>query len=454
MTTTPSPDGEPLSSGTPRGADYPDAVGAPVAAHGPVAAPAPVAAPGGDVPRLRAVACAAVMALATAGAVLVGRDGRPGWQVVRVLALLLVAAGLLAVVRRASRVVVGLMALALGALGTGVGAVAGGPHLVKGGSSLVTGAGLVAAAGGLVLVVVGVVALAGAVGRWWRVPVALVAVVLVVPLALAGGVAVAATNPPLAHLGPETPADRGLTYTDVAFPAADGVPLAGWYVPGDSGTAVVLLHGAGSTRSAVLGHLVALVEQGFGVLAVDARGHGGSGGRAMDLGWFGDADVTGAVTFVLDQPGVDRVAVVGLSMGGEEALGAAAADPRIGAVVAEGATGRVAGDGAWLPDVYGVQGVLQRPTDWLTQAATDLLTEAGPPRTLRAAVESSSCPVLLIAAGEVADEAHAARFIAAGAPDRVDVWVVAGAGHTGGLAADEREWTLRVTTFLDAALGD
>src|SRR5206468_1520008 len=88
----------------------------------------------------------------------------------------------------------------------------------------------------------------------------------------------------------------------------------------------------------------------LGSATPDARGHGRSAGRAMDFGWYGDADVQGAVTFLGAQPDVrdGRIAAVGLSMGGEEAIGAAATDPRIRAVVAEGATGRVAADNDWL----------------------------------------------------------------------------------------------------------
>ena len=46
-------------------------------------------------------------------------------------------------------------------------------------------------------------------------------------------------------------------------------------------------------------------------------------------------------------------------MRGEEAIGAAATDPRIRAAVAEGATGRTAADKAWLSDAYGWRGRLQ-----------------------------------------------------------------------------------------------
>jgi dienelactone hydrolase len=163
----------------------------------------------------------------------------------------------------------------------------------------------------------------------------------------------------------------------------------------------------------------------------------------------------GAVSYVAAQPDVDpgRIAVLGLSMGGEEALGAAAADPRIAAVVAEGATNRVADDKAWLSEVHGWLGTAQRGIDHLTYGFTDLLTDASPPIALRDAVAATAPrPVLLIAGGAVPDEPDASRYIATGAPDTVDVWVAPGAGHTGALDRHPEEWEGRVTAFLAAAL--
>ena len=61
--------------------------------------------------------------------------------------------------------------------------------------------------------------------------------------------------------------------------------------------------------------------------------------------------------------------------------------------------------------------------------------------------------MLLIAAGRVLDEQDAGRFIQGGAPDTVQLWVVPGAGHTGGLEARPDEWEARVTAFLAHALG-
>jgi pimeloyl-ACP methyl ester carboxylesterase len=218
----------------------------------------------------------------------------------------------------------------------------------------------------------------------------------------------------------------------------------------------VVAHGSGSTRSAVLGHAAVLARHGYGVLLYDARGHGRSGGRGMDLGWYGDADLRAATSFLLAQHDVrdGQVAVVGLSMGGEEAIGAAAADPRIRAVVAEGATGRTAADLAWLSDRYGARGWIQERINDLTYGLTDLLTDAAPPRELReAAAAAAPRPILLIAAGTVPDETYAGQYIQSGSPATVRLSVVSGSGHTGGLATSPTAWERQVTSFLDSATG-
>ena len=182
--------------------------------------------------------------------------------------------------------------------------------------------------------------------------------------------------------------------------------LAGWWVPSKNRAAVVLLHGAGSTRTAVLDQAAVLGSHGYGVLMVDARGHGDSGGRGMDFGWYGERDVTAALNFLTNQSEVtaDRIGIVGLSMGGEAAIGAAGADSRVRAVVAEGATTRVAADKAYLA-AYGLRGDIQRGIDWGTYTVAGLLSPAPEPEPLRDSVKDAQTdgtptPVLLITAGK------------------------------------------------------
>jgi len=389
-------------------------------------------------------------------AVLVGRDGSPGWLAVRVAIVIAVTGSLILLISRVRRGPGVWVLLPAGLVGTAVGAGITPPWLTKAGLGIVSVAGILSLVGGLSLLGFAAVDLAGALRGWRRAA----AIVLLLPVAVVVvfslGVAVAATNVPPTELSAHTPADRGLDFATVEFETADGVALAGWYLPSQNGAGVVLAHGAGSTRISVLEHAEVLAGHGYGVLLYDARGHGRSGGRAMDLGWYGDEDVGAAVRYLSTRSDVEpeRIGAVGLSMGGEQVIGAAAADTRIAGVVAEGATARTADDKDWLSEEHGAQGWIQERIDDLTFWLTDLLTESGPPITLReAAARAAPRPMLLIAAAGVADEPAAARYIREGSPGTVEVWVVPDAGHTRGLATAPAEWEEQVIGFLDRVLG-
>jgi pimeloyl-ACP methyl ester carboxylesterase len=206
----------------------------------------------------------------------------------------------------------------------------------------------------------------------------------------------------------------------------------------------------------VLDHASVLARNGYGVLMIDARGHGESRGEAMDFGWYGDLDIAAGTGFLESRADVDprRIGVVGMSMGGEEAIGATADNASIDAVVAEGATGRSAADKSWLSDEYGWRGALQERFEKVQDWVTEYLTASSTPVSLRSAVESSDgTRFLLITAGDLPDERYSADFIASGAPERVEVWEVDGSAHTDGLTTDPGEWEERVVGFLDRCLG-
>jgi pimeloyl-ACP methyl ester carboxylesterase len=412
--------------------------------------------PGSRRPDRPAALSAALGVAAVAVALLVGRDGSAGWRAARVVAVAATTVGVWWLLHRASRLGRGLAASTTGLIATAVGVGIALPNVTKVGFTTIALAGLTCLGAGLVLLVGGTVITLRAVRPWWRIPVVVGLLAASYAVLFIVGVSVAATNVPRTAVGHETPGSHGLAYEDVRFSTADRVELSGWYLPTRNGAAVVLMHGAGSTRSAVLGHAIVLADHGFGVLLYDARGHGRSHGRAMDFGWYGDLDVAAAVDFVTSQTGVDpgRIAALGLSMGGEEALGAAATDARIRAVVAEGATGRVVEDRDWLSDVHGLRGWVQEQLDRAMYATTDLLTAARAPMALdEAAARTSPRPVLLITAGAVPDERRAAEHIRAGTPATVQVWTAPGAGHTSALAEHPSDWEARVVSFLDDGLG-
>lgn len=395
----------------------------------------------------------AVAGVAVTVATSTAADGGAGWRLLRAAALLACTAGASELADRSSGRRVAAVAAPVGTIAIVVGVGIGIPHLMKVGPTLAAVAGAIALVTGLALVVTGgAIALGGA--RWWQQVAAIPSgvVVLAVTVGIAAP-ALLATNVAPTALGDETPAERDVEFESVTVGTADGVRLAGWYVPSRHGAAVVVRHGAGSTRSNVLDHIAVLADAGYGVLALDARGHGESDGRAMDFGWYGDLDIAAAVDFLAAQPGIDpeHIGVVGLSMGGEEALGAAASNARIHAVVAEGATARTDEDKQWLSEVYGARGWFQERLEWVQYTLTDALTDAERPTPLRDGVASGT-PTFVIAAGAVADEVHVARVLHAAAPETVETWTVEGAGHTDGLDVARDEWTRRVVAFLDRAL--
>jgi pimeloyl-ACP methyl ester carboxylesterase len=345
--------------------------------------------------------------------------------------------------------------LLLGAPLVSVGLGLGIPHAREDGWSPVSVAGGAALLAGLV--VTGMLVRAVRHHRGWQLlvrvlPAAitwlLVVYVVTIPLAVA--------RSPHVRAGRQLPRDVGLAVRPVDLVSADGTQLAAWFAPSRTGAAVVLLHGSGSDRSSVLPQAAVLHRHGFGVLLLDARGHGASDGRAMEWGWGAEQDVSAAVSYLARSPDVDpgRIAVVGLSLGGEVALGAAAADQRVRAVVAEGVTGRSAADLHWLSQAYGWRGALQEGVEAARTTLVRVLVGRESPITLRAAVRRTAPrPLLLVTAGTVADEGRAAADVAAAASGSAQIWSVPGSAHTGALRTAPSEWEQRVVAFLTRSTG-
>jgi pimeloyl-ACP methyl ester carboxylesterase len=133
----------------------------------------------------------------------------------------------------------------------------------------------------------------------------------------------------------------GVDRQDLSF-AVDGDACAAWLYPaaGDSpAPLVVMAHGLSGTRRDGLGPFAErFAAAGVAALVFDHRGFGDSGGEP-DL--FHPArqleDWRAAIGFARSLPGIDpeRVATFGSSMGGGNALAAAAADPGIAAAISQ-----------------------------------------------------------------------------------------------------------------------
>ncbi len=130
---------------------------------------------------------------------------------------------------------------------------------------------------------------------------------------------------------------------DLDVTAPDGTILRGWLVrpgPGESGDRnpldwVILFHGIADNRMGVLDHAAFLLRAGYGVVLVDSRAHGESGGTMTTLGWKERDDVRAIISALESRENVRCVFALGVSMGAVIALQSAAADARIDGVIAE-----------------------------------------------------------------------------------------------------------------------
>ncbi|MGD9999384.1 MAG: alpha/beta hydrolase [Ilumatobacteraceae bacterium] len=375
-------------------------------------------------------------------------DGPLPWPVVRAAVILVVCAAVGRAGPRIGARARSALGLVLGLAATVFGAGVGVPNLMKQPAGPVCVFGLITLAGGFAMSVDAIVGIVRGC-RWWTKTVtvtslAALAVVFGVPATFA---LVNSDVPPI-PLGDRTPASVGLEFDEIVLTTDDDVDLDAWYVPSRNGAAVVLLAGAGSTRSDEVDRAAAVARHGYGVLLLDVRGHGGSGGEAMLLGWYGERDVRPAIDWLLDLTDIDddRIGVVGMSMGGQQAVAAFGADHRIRAAVADGVVGRHTSELSASDPVDELMGRLM-------MIATAAMTSAPHPTPLRAAVQSAAPNRLLVIAGErVGLERDFAQELAEASPQSVEVWVAPDSGHTEGFDRHPAEWEQRVVGFLDTNL--
>lgn len=132
-----------------------------------------------------------------------------------------------------------------------------------------------------------------------------------------------------------SPADFGLTYQDVTLTTSDGLKISGWYLPGHKPYGVVVVHGIWANKQAGLPAAVMLSEAGYHVLMIDLRGHGLSEGEQQSHGYHEALDVIAGVDYLMTQPEMKQVGVIGYSLGGAAVVRASGLDERIKAVVVQ-----------------------------------------------------------------------------------------------------------------------
>ena len=309
--------------------------------------------------------------------------------------------------------------------------------------------GFALAPAGLALVVLGLVLLWRSRkrdGRWLlrRSLIGIVAVLGVYWVVAPVGIGLMATHRP--REAAET-VDLERASQPVTLRTADGLDLRGRYVTSQNGAAVIVYPGSASrvTQARVL------VSHGYGVLMLDPRGYAGSEGDPNMFGWSGTKDVDAGVAFLARRVDVreGRIGGLGFSVGGEVMLEAAAGNPALRAVVADGAGERSVRESR----LRGRAGWLSLPSYLVQTAAVAVLSGDRPPASLvDVAPRIAPRPLFLIGAGSDNGGEDLQPHYFAAAKEPKAFWKIPEAGHTGGFAARPGEYARRLTDFFDAAL--
>jgi len=136
--------------------------------------------------------------------------------------------------------------------------------------------------------------------------------------------------------GPKTPEAVGLQVLPAEFASSDGVPLKGWWIPGDPAKPVIIYsHGLNRSRLEMLERGAESSRRGYGTLLFDLRNHGESGRAYTTLGINESRDICAASEFVKTKaPGRPQV-LWGVSMGASSALIAAKQCPGFAAAISD-----------------------------------------------------------------------------------------------------------------------
>jgi uncharacterized protein len=101
----------------------------------------------------------------------------------------------------------------------------------------------------------------------------------------------------------------------------DGTTVKAWFRNGrPGGGAVLILHGLGADHRDMIPRALALSEAGYATLLLDFRGHGGSSKSETTWGLRESEDASAALAWLRESSPDERVAVIGVSMGGAAAL--------------------------------------------------------------------------------------------------------------------------------------
>lgn len=245
----------------------------------------------------------------------------------------------------------------------------------------------------------------------------------------------------------------GQPIEQVRFKTMDNLALVGWYIPPQNGAVIILQHGYHANSAQMLPIGLMLARHGYGVFLFDFRGHGKSEGNTVTLGLFETQDTDAAVSFLLKQPEVSKIGLIGNSMGGATGILAAAENQNIQSIAVEGVFSE-------LKDEVGIGIEVQTPLPafpfdviFIYFAEYQTGYRLGDVAPVKKIGKISPRPILIMQGGDdkrITSHSGESLFAAAGEPK--DYWYEPSAAHVAIYQAAPQEYEKRVIKFFNQYL--
>lgn len=235
-------------------------------------------------------------------------------------------------------------------------------------------------------------------------------------------------------------------FENVELLTSDKIKLKAWYKKPENGAVIIVVHGAMSSRKHVLKHINMLVKNGYGVLAIDMRGHGESDGDgAVAYNWDGTKDIKASVKYLVEERKIEKIGALGLSLGGEVLLGAASSNKEIKAIVTEGATERSTGDYIALKEN---KKLFRSYTTRLMYFTVKMVSGSKEPlRIVDSITFAKDTHFLFIAAGNKEKEIKYNKYFNSLVGENSKLWIIKDSNHTQGIIKEKKEYEKNIIDF-------
>jgi pimeloyl-ACP methyl ester carboxylesterase len=254
---------------------------------------------------------------------------------------------------------------------------------------------------------------------------------------------------------PDLPENYGIAFEEVAFLSrGDKVRIGGWWIPAEGESArgtVVMCHGQNGSMDRDTRRMLPLHRAGYNVLMFDFRAHGRSAGQQVTFGMYEKEDLLGALDYLADERGIEKVGIFGFSMGAATGLITAALSDRVACLVVDSPFGRLTRSVAgWIRQRGVPMPIAREMARWVLAACTirtaGRIDQTDP---VRWTVHIGPRPILYIFGGRdpYVSKREIRRMVNLTVGPTA-LWVVDGAGHRGAYNIEPQEYNRRILAWF------